>query len=408
MSVNVKEKQSIPSGWTSNFLHEITSLIKDGSHGTHTEFQGGIPLLSAKDIVNGEVTTDNNPRCISKEEFESIHKRYRLQDGDLLLTLVGTIGRLAVVSRYEDNYTFQRSVGILRFKNDVPNYYYQLFQTAWFQNELRKKENRGAQGGVYLGELGKIRITLPEKKERERITTVLETWDRGIEKLKRKIEIKKSVKKGLMQSLLSGNLRLLGFSGPWSKHELEDLMKPTSEKYNPISSKVDRKCIELEHLKKEDPQLLSYTSARQQKSIKSVFHAGDVLFGKLRPYLRKFLLPNFLGVCSTEIWVFKTTAKMNNVFAYYLVQTERFINIASVSSGTHMPRADWSYMRDISFTVPDDIDEQKAIANIIQIQDFEIDILKKKLQYMEDQKKYLLNNLITGTIRTPETLSIPK
>jgi type I restriction enzyme S subunit len=207
-----------------------------------------------------------------------------------------------------------------------------------------------------------------------------------------------------MQKLLTGELRLQGYKGEWKKYELEELMSPTSEKFNPQTSERDQKCVELEHLQKEDSKLLGYVNSGEQKSIKNIFHPGDILFGKLRPYLRKFLLPDFQGVCSTEIWVLKTTKKLNNLYAYHLVQAEKFLSVANISSGTHMPRADWKYMKGVSFTIPEDLKEQEAIANILQSADAEVNSLSKQLEYFQQQKKYLLNNLVTGQIRTPENL----
>lgn len=398
------KQQNIPRDWFQKTLGELLEKMEGG--GTPSKenpvfWDGLIPWASVKDVVTHNPF--NTQDHISEEGLKNSSSRI-VPKGTLIVPTRMALGHAVI---FKIDIAINQDLKALYPNKELLN----PFLFYWFASKKEYIEKLGSGStvaGIQQSELKKIRFSLPTISEQKRIVAVLEIWDQAIEKLKRKIEIKKEIKKSLMQSLLSGNVRLNGFTGFWSKHELEDLMRPTSEKYNPISNKEDRMCIELEHLQKKDSVLLGYTSARQQKSIKSVFHAGDVLFGKLRPYLRKFLLPDFLGVCSTEIWVFKTTAKMNNVFAYYLVQTEKFINIASVSSGTHMPRADWGYMRGISFTVPDDVGEQKAIANVIQTQDFEIGILKKKLKYLQDQKKYLLNNLITGTIRTPETLSIPK
>ncbi len=72
-----------------------------------------------------------------------------------------------------------------------------------------------------------------------------------------------------------------------------------------------------------------------------MFQKGDVLFGKLRPYLSKFLMAEFDGVCTTEIWVLKTQNETVNKFLYQLVQNEKIVEAANLSTGTKMPRADW-------------------------------------------------------------------
>lgn len=193
--------------WKSYKLTEITSLIKDGTHATHINVNDGIPLLSAKDIVGGGIVTNNNPRLISREDFEQIHKSYRLQNGDLLLCLVGSIGRVAQVKNYKNNYTFQRSVGVLRFKNQFSDYFFQLMQARNFQNELKKKETKGAQGGVYLGVLGKIIVKVPDIEEQKAIANILTTSDKEIELLQKKFLILKDQKKYLLNNLVTGTIR---------------------------------------------------------------------------------------------------------------------------------------------------------------------------------------------------------
>src|SRR5205085_2921636 len=89
----------------------------------------------------------------------------------------------------------------------------------------------------------------------------------------------------------------------WEEKKLGDVITNKTEKYNPEKEKVNYKCIELEHLVSETPTLLGYVDSSNSGSIKNKFQKGDVLFGKLRPYLKKYLQAPFDGVCSSEIWV---------------------------------------------------------------------------------------------------------
>ena len=66
--------------WKTLKLSEITSLIKDGTHGTHKDTHDGIPLLSAKDIFDGEIHMDNSPRRISNQDYDTIHKNYKIKN----------------------------------------------------------------------------------------------------------------------------------------------------------------------------------------------------------------------------------------------------------------------------------------------------------------------------------------
>ena len=199
----------IPVEWEVVKLEKLSSLIKDGTHGTHKEFENGIPLLSAKDINNGKIDYDNCPRLISREDFNKIHKNYTLKDNDILLTVVGTLGRAAIVKNYSSNYTFQRSVAIIRLKQECAvEFYYQIFKSNAFQKQLILKSNASAQAGVYLGELAKLKVILPPLKEQKKIAEILSTTDEKLENLKAKKESFEELKKGLMQKLLTGEVRV--------------------------------------------------------------------------------------------------------------------------------------------------------------------------------------------------------
>ena len=91
------------------------------------------------------------------------------------------------------------------------------------------------------------------------------------------------------------------------------------------------------------------------------FYAGDVLYGKLRPYLMNWLYPQFNGVAVGDFWVLRAT-ECDSLFLYRLVQTDSFQRLANVSSGSKMPRADWNLISQSFFAVPADHAEQKAIA----------------------------------------------
>ena len=132
-------------------------------------------------------------------------------------------------------------------------------------------------------------------------------------------------------------MRFPEFEGEWERKKFGEIATNRSGKYNPEKEINSIKCIELEHLASETAQLLGYVDGKNSGSIKNKFDSGDVLFGKLRPYLKKYLLAPFEGVCSSEIWVLKGT-KILNEFLFRIVQTNNFIDLANQSSGSKMPR----------------------------------------------------------------------
>ncbi len=199
----------IPKSWEVVKLSDITEQIKDGTHATHKEVAGGIPLLSAKDIRNGQIYIPNDCRKLSQEDFNSIHKNFKLKDGDVMLTVVGSIGRVAVINNYNDNYTFQRSVGYIRLDNYHNSYFFkQYFQSDIFIKQLLLRSNASAQAGVYLGELGKIPVVSLPIEEQTKIAEILNSVDDKLEVLLEKKVSYQELKQGLMQQLLTGKIRV--------------------------------------------------------------------------------------------------------------------------------------------------------------------------------------------------------
>lgn len=91
-----------------------------------------------------------------------------------------------------------------------------------------------------------------------------------------------------------------------------------------------------------------------------VFYEGDILFGKLRPYLKNIILADFKGVAIGDFWVLRSKG-FDEKYLYTLVNSESFLKVANISSGSKMPRADWNLVSTTKFVVPSTKDEQKTI-----------------------------------------------
>ena len=179
--------------------------------------------------------------------------------------------------------------------------------------------------------------------------------------------------------------------------KLGEVATNKSEKYNPVNKTQFIKCIEMEHLATDTGQLLGYTNGSTSGSIKNVFNKGDVLFGKLRPYLKKYLQAPFDGVCSSEIWVLKGK-NISNDFLYRIVQTKSFIDLANQSSGSKMPRADWNIVESGFFCIPI-LPEQKKIASFLSLIDERISTQNKIIEQIEFYFKGIKDNLFSQKIR---------
>lgn len=183
----------------------------------------------------------------------------------------------------------------------------------------------------------------------------------------------------------------------WEVIEFCNIVNLRNKKYIP-NQNDNIKCIELECIEKENGNLLYYINSNTQKSTKNYFYKNDVLYGKLRPYLKKYFYATFDGVCSTEIWVFNATNKIDSYYLFLIIQSNKFNQYTNISTGTRMPRADWNIVSNMPILLPP-LEEQKKIAEILSLWDKAIEQTKGLIAYKEKQKKGLMQALLTGKKR---------
>lgn len=193
------------------------------------------------------------------------------------------------------------------------------------------------------------------------------------------------------------NLRFPGFEEEWEVKKFGEMATNKSLKFNPEKSTTFIKCIELEHISRENGELLGFIDGSKSSSIKNLFDEGDVLFGKLRPYLRKHLRAPFDGVCSSEIWVLKGKS-ISNSFLYQIVQSDKFIELANQSSGSKMPRADWNVVVDGAFSFPS-VAEQDKISKFLSKLDERIQTQNKIIENLKTLINGTSERLFTKKIR---------
>jgi type I restriction enzyme, S subunit len=215
--------------------------------------------------------------------------------------------------------------------------------------------------------------------------------------------MEKQMNSPIERSRNTPQLRFPEFQGEWEKKKLGEVVSNKSGKYNPEKETKSVKCIELEHLATETSQLLGYIDGKNSGSIKNKFDKGDVLFGKLRPYLKKYLFTPFDGVCSSEIWVLKGQ-NISNDFLFRIIQTDKFIDLANQSSGSKMPRADWNVVGNGIFYFPT-LPEQTKIATFLTAVDEKLQALKKKKALLEQYKKGVMQKIFSQEIRFKDDTS---
>ena len=133
-----------------------------------------------------------------------------------------------------------------------------------------------------------------------------------------------------------------------------------------------------------------------KQSIKSgiAFHQGDVLYGKLRPYLQNWLLPTFDGLAVGDFWVLQPQ-NADSSFLYRLIQSRQFDEVANQSTGTKMPRADWKLVSKTVFSIPSNISEQAAIGTYFTALDSLITLHQRKCALLFSHFQALISMMFT-------------
>ncbi len=195
--------------WKEVRLGDVAAFIKDGTHGTHKRYDQGVKMISAVNIRADHTIELSSAPHVSEADYQQIHKKYEIAKDDILLTVVGTIGRSAIV-KGDQRFTAQRSVAIIRMKDaSTAEFTHQYFQSNQFQNDLFRRANITAQPGVYLGEIAKVMVPVLSESEQRRINEALHLCDLEIDENQHSITKLRTEKKALMQQLLTGKRRVV-------------------------------------------------------------------------------------------------------------------------------------------------------------------------------------------------------
>lgn len=171
-------------------LNELTNKITDGSHNPPTGIaeNEGYMMLSSQNIINNSLNYEN-VRFLKKEDFEKENLRTNLNRGDVLLTIVGTVGRTAIITD-ETNITLQRSVAVLKPTKEINSIY---LVGAINSDDVIRQLNKGAKGvaqkGIYLNDIKKILIAAPPIELQNQFADIVKQIDK--QKFESEIELRK-------------------------------------------------------------------------------------------------------------------------------------------------------------------------------------------------------------------------
>ncbi len=190
----------LPKGWVWTRLGEVCTLITDGSHNPPKGRKEGVPMISATNVLNDKIVFNEKLRYISKEEYETERKRNPIEVGDILLTIVGTIGRTCVVD-IKDKFCLQRSVALIKSKIN-PNYLSYYLRSPWVLEGFIERGKGTAQKGIYLGKLSETFLPFPPLSEQKRIVEKVDALMKMCGELEEKIKENKKSSEVLMNVVL--------------------------------------------------------------------------------------------------------------------------------------------------------------------------------------------------------------
>ena len=299
----------IPQDWEVRTLGS-SGEFKNGINKDKQDFGHGFPFVNLMDVFGiPKISTNSSIGLVNSSLGE--RETYALQSGDVLFVRSSVkpegVGLTTLILEDLPNTVFSgfllryRDKGVfeLEFKEHC-------FQEANFRSRLIASSTVSANTNVSQRSLKSLKFAFPPNKSEQRaIAEALSDVDELLGSLERLIAKKRAIKQAAMQQLLTGKTRLPGFSGTWETKRLGEFASIRNHKVLPSNVPPDCcLCVELDGtLSKAMGGSWGVQPAQHSTSSKYRFLSGDVLFGRLRSYLRKFWLADRDGICTTEIVV---------------------------------------------------------------------------------------------------------
>ena len=375
------QMNNAPFDWKMNKLGHVADVF-DGTHQTPEYVDHGIKFISAEDISDPSAST----KYITHQAFENNFK-IRPNKNDIFMTRIGRIG-IPFLLKTDKDFAYYVTLALLKLKRDVvPEYLFYFIQGNYFQFELWKRTLHVAfPEKINKDEIGKCLVLYPDNiTEQKKIAEILGTWDRAIEELTGLIAEKKELKRGLMQRLLTGAQRLPGFTKTWKKDFLSNLCdietgKKDVNEGNPAGQYPFFTCAKT--------HTFADTFSYDKEAI-LIAGNGDVgncqyYNGKFEAYQRTYILSNF-----------RTDVRL----LFQILDTKMSRYAESQKQQGAMPYIKLSALTDFIVYMPEDFAEQKAIADVLSKADAEIDLLNQRLDVLKEQKRGLMQKLLTGEVR---------
>lgn len=390
---------AIQQGWDVTRLDDLikTKAILghlDGNHGNlyprNSEFvDSGVKYISANALVDGSV--DLSKSKFLTAERGSQFKKGVAKDGDVLFAHNATVGPVALLNTKDKYVILSTSLTYYRCNlTKMDNHYLvQYMSSPAFTRQYERIMKQTTRNQLPITAQRDFYFVLPPLPEQHKIAKILSTWDKAITTTEQLLTNSQQQKKALMQQLLTGKKRLHDHTGQPFTGEWRFFTFP--ESFNVVNNKAAQ-------IKSSDYQNSGRTPIVDQgKQLVSGFSDNEItyidvpviIFGDHTRAVKWIDFEFCPGADGTQ--VLKTTKILDEKFGYYLLS---YTNIPNLGYSRHMRE-----LKEKDFKIPTDEKEQQKIAAVLTAADQETDTLKQKLDHIKQEKKALMQQLLTGKRR---------
>ena len=399
----------IPEDWRLERLGTICD-VRDGTHDSPRFFETGVPFVTSKNIVNGQIDLTNVSYISEVDAFE-FDKRSKVDRNDIIMSMIGTIGS-AVLVDFDPKFCI-KNVALIKPRKVGPPYLIHHINSPSFQRYLESNLDGGIQKFVSLGTLRQLLIPVPNEIEQRAIAEALSDVDGLLGGLDRLIAKKRDLKQAAMQQLLTGQTRLPGFHGEWE-------VKTLGKLGNISGAGVDKKIRPGEPL----VRLVNYMDVYRSNLISSVdldhvvsaspdqasrcaVRRGDIFFtpSSEMPFdiaASAVATEDIPDACySYHVVRLRLEEDWDLNFRAYAFKAQNFLDQAARTcegSGVRYVISQ-SKFRQLTVRYPTSKMEQTAIAQILSDMDAELTALEQRREKTRALKQAMMQELLTGRTR---------
>jgi len=397
----------IPKGWERRPIKDLCESIIDCVNKTakHVDYVTPYKMIRTTNVRNGRVDT-SSVRYVTKEVYSQWIRRGAPQQGDIIFTREAPVGEVGILEDPVGVFLGQRTMTYRSHPKKSNNQFllYSLL-SSYCQKQIEDFSNGGTVAHMRVPDCGEIIINAPPLPEQRQIAQILSTWDKAIVTTEKLIAASQQQKKALMQQLLTGKKRFAGFSEEWERYSLGNLVfidkksigksTPKDFSFRYISLSDVSAGVINNNLKVH--QFMSAPSrARRMVQI------GDILFSTVRPNLQGFsIISEAYSDCIASTGFSVLTPKQNvcgNYIYQCLFSYDITTQIDALVVGSNYPAINSSDVKELKIYCPN-YPEQQKIAAVLTAADQEIDALQSKLAHLKQEKKALMQQLLTGKRR---------